>query len=145
MFWRGVFWLLFFSLGYSHAYGQDLVPQRDDFFFFDSQGTNDARYEQELRFSGETEELDFWRDQRSYEGELYAKRPGAYKVYLAAKGKAYSAHQPICNTNCNHGDYYYLQASFYLQFGTEADKLGQGFKNSSAEYRLLALGTHLPN
>ncbi|WP_445383312.1 hypothetical protein [Robiginitalea sp. IMCC43444] len=141
---RCFLWLLVFGLGCNQAYGQQLLSQRDDFHFFDNQGQHDALYEQQITFGGETEELDFWRDQRSYESELYAKRPAAYKIYLLAKGKAYSAHQLQCNAACEHGDYYYLQASYYLQFGTDADKLGQGFENSSAEYRLLALGSNLP-
>ena len=40
--------------------------------------------------------------------------------YLKAKHDVYAAHHALCSAACRHGDYYWLQASYYIQFGPES-------------------------
>ena len=76
----------------------------------------DADIEHRLSFSQPADEVDYWNDQRAFEQQLFEQYPDHYRTYLAGKKLAYQRHQKSCNTSCSHGDYYYRQASFYLQY-----------------------------
>jgi hypothetical protein len=76
----------------------------------------DAAIEHRLRFAQPADEVDYWNDQRAFEQRLYEQYPDHYRLYLAGKKLAYQRHQQACNTSCSHGDYYYRQASFYMQY-----------------------------
>ena len=87
--------------------------------FFAQQAREDAVFEQLQVFEFEQDEWDFWQDQRAYERQLSLANTLAFGEYMIAKRDAYRVHQTLCDQNCGHGDYYYLQASYYLQFGDE--------------------------
>lgn len=94
--------------------------QKDQLSFFSGMGQADGVYEQAVLFSTEQDELDYWKDQRAFELALLRQNPGAYRIYLEAKHQVYAAHRHLCGPTCKHGDYYWLQASFYIQFGPES-------------------------
>jgi len=83
-------------------------------------GHVDGVYEQEVRFTSDRDELDYWKDQRAYEYALLREAHEGYQSYLKAKQEVYVAHRALCNPSCSHGDYYWLQASYYIQFGPES-------------------------
>lgn len=87
--------------------------------FYAEQARTDGLTEQELTFAIEKDEWDYWKDQRAYERQLYIKDAASYAAYIRSKKDVYAAHQPLCSDACGHGDYYFIQASFYLQFGQE--------------------------
>ncbi len=93
--------------------------QKDEGSFFSNMGHSDGVYEQVVRFSAEQDELDYWKDQRAFEQALLRQKPDAFRFYLEAKHNVYAAHRPLCDTTCDHGDYYLLQASYYIQFGPD--------------------------
>lgn len=78
--------------------------------------TRDAEYEHQLVFSNSVDEADYWNDQRVFEQKLLEQNPAFYRRYLQSKKKSYSKHRENCGSQCIHGDYYYRQASFYLQY-----------------------------
>lgn len=87
--------------------------------FYARMGKSDGLYEQSLNFDQESDELDYWRDQRFFERKLYQENPVAYRGYLQAKREVYLAHRPLCGSSCQHGDYYWLQSAYYAQFGPD--------------------------
>lgn len=93
--------------------------QKEAHSFFTKMGNSDGLYEQGVRFSAEQDELDYWNDQRAFEKALLRQKPEAYRDYLLAKQAVYAAHRTLCDLTCKHGDYYWLQAAFYIQFGPE--------------------------
>ena len=97
-----------------------LRGQEDKAAFYARMGLVDGLYEQEVRFDSEKDELDFWKDQRAFEYTLLRKEPEGYQNYLKAKHDVYAAHGALCGPDCKHGDYYWLQASYYVQFGPES-------------------------
>lgn len=108
--------------------------------FFVRQAHTDAVYEQQLQLEGGKEEMDFWTDQRAFERELYRQNLAAYKVYIKAKRDVYSTHQQSCGPACMHGDYYYLQASFYLQMGSDSNGDSWMFGSLDSGGGLIAAG-----
>jgi hypothetical protein len=76
----------------------------------------DAEYEHRLVFTSSVDEADFWDDQRVFEQKLLERKPANYMSYLQAKKESYLKHGETCNSVCGHGDYYYRQASFYMQY-----------------------------
>ncbi len=76
----------------------------------------DAEHEQGLVFSSQSDEHDFWNDQRAFEQALFYKHPDYYRIYLYGKHVAYLNHLETCTQECGHGDYFFRQASFYSQF-----------------------------
>lgn len=105
--------------------------------FFAQQALEDAVFEQLQVFEFEKDESDFWQDQRAYERQLYQVNPSAFGEYVIAKRNAYRAHQPLCDQSCGHGDYYYLQLAYYMQFGdsegaflalTDGSGVGKGLR-----------------
>lgn len=100
--------------------GQTLAwAQKDAGSFFSNMGHSDGVSEQLVHFSAEQDELDYWNDQRAFEQALLRQKPDAFGLYMEAKHNVYAAHQPLCDAQCDHGDYYWLQASYYIQFGPD--------------------------
>jgi len=81
----------------------------------------DAEYEHELVFLNSVDEADYWNDQRVFEQKLLERNPAFYRRYLQGKKKSYSKHRESCDSQCAHGDYYFRQASFYLQYNSGED------------------------
>ena len=92
-----------------------LTPEEHRYF---ERALEDASYEQELRFSSQADELDFWNDQRAFEQALFKRHPEFYQAYLYGKHLAYQEHREDCSAQCGHGDYFQRQASFYSQYNT---------------------------
>lgn len=101
------------------CWGQQTGVGEAQHTFFVSQAQSDGVFEIGLEFSSEKDEWDYWKDQRKYERELYRKSPGYYAAYILAKREVYAAHRHLCGDECQHGDYFYIQSAFYLQFGEE--------------------------
>ena len=99
--------------------GQDAVAEVESQQFFAAQARADGLFEQQLIFNTVQDEEDYWADQRAYERELYKRDAKSYASYILSKRKVYAAHEPLCGDRCLHGDYYYMQLAFYLQFGEE--------------------------
>lgn len=97
-----------------------LQGQEETNAFYARMGHADGLYEQEVRFATDQDELDYWKDQRAYEYALLQGEPEGYQSYLKAKHEVYAAHHALCSSSCKHGDYYWLQASYYIQFGPES-------------------------
>lgn len=97
-----------------------LQGQEDKTAFYARMGHADGLYEQEVRFATDKDEVDYWKDQRAYEYALLQGEPEGYLSYLKAKHEVYAAHHALCSPACRHGDYYWLQASYYIQFGPES-------------------------
>lgn len=76
----------------------------------------DAEYEHSLVFAKSLDETDYWNDQRIFEQQMLERNPALYRSYLQGKKKSYLKHREACGAQCGHGDYYYRQASFYLQY-----------------------------
>ncbi len=102
--------------------GQHYAPGPQAGNAFSERATRDADIEHRLHFSQPADEVDYWNDQRAFEQRLYEQQPDSYRMYLAGKKLAYQRHQESCNHLCSHGDYYYRQASFYMQY--DAGDLG---------------------
>lgn len=126
------------SPGMHHT--SETTPALSNTAFFVRQAQTDAAYEQQLQLVGSKEETDFWMDQRAFERELYRQNLAAYKVYIQAKRDEYSSHQQSCSTACMHGDYYYLQASFYLQMGSDSNGDSWMFGSLDSGGGLIAAG-----
>ncbi len=101
------------------CWGQGMHEHGDAHRFFASQAQSDGLFEQQVTFTSEKDEWDFWKDQRAYERQLYKKDVSFYVAYILSKRNVYAAHQPICGDRCQHGDYFYIQSAFYLQFAEE--------------------------
>ena len=83
--------------------------------------SRDAEYEHSLVFSTLVDEADYWNDQRVFEQKLLEHGPATYMTYLRGKKKSYLKHGQTCDSQCGHGDYYYRQASFYMQYDSGDD------------------------
>ena len=110
-------WIFFLAIlvAYQSA-GQDIAGLASDEQRYLEQAFRDAEHEQGLVFSNQSDEQDFWNDQRAFEQTLFHKHPDSYRVYLYGKHIAYLDHLESCSEACGHGDYYFRQASFYSQF-----------------------------
>lgn len=93
--------------------------QKDQDSFFRQMGLTDGRFEQRMQFVDAQDEMDYWKDQRTFEQSLQGQKPEAYRSYILAKREVYSEHRSHCHPKCPHGNYYWLQASYYAQFGSE--------------------------
>ncbi|MGB5315291.1 MAG: hypothetical protein WBN56_04770 [Robiginitalea sp.] len=78
--------------------------------------TRDAEYEHQLHFKNQSDEIDFWTDQRRFEQALSQRDLRDYKAYRKGKKLSYLKHTEVCKITCGHGDFYLRQASMYLQF-----------------------------
>lgn len=85
-------------------------------WFYMEQAAKDAEYEHGLQFKTQSDEIDFWTDQRRFEHALSKKNLQSYKAYRQGKKLAYLKHTEVCKVTCGHGDFYLRQASLYLQF-----------------------------
>lgn len=85
--------------------------------FYANRAWQDADYEQQRIWLTEEDEVDYWTDQRNFENILHQAYPERFQVYLDNKRAAYREHQSHCGDNCQHGDYYQLQAAYYFQNG----------------------------
>ena len=111
--------LLCWSAAIVACWGQH-TPIKDDLrTFYTTRAQADGLFEIGLVFASEKDEWDYWKDQRVYEREIYRQDPLYYTTYILAKRKVYAGHRPICGERCHHGDYFYIQSSFYLQFAEE--------------------------
>ncbi|MEJ2584537.1 MAG: hypothetical protein P8Z38_05665 [Robiginitalea sp.] len=115
-------WFLFLS-GVSHAplFAQAPSGSTASIEAYAALASRDAEYEHGIVFSKSGDEADYWNDQRVFEQKLLERNPLSYRSYLQGKKMAYLKHGEICDTRCGHGDYYYRQASFYLQYNTGDD------------------------
>jgi hypothetical protein len=85
-------------------------------WFYMEQAARDAEYEHQVQFKNQSDEIDFWTDQRRFEQALSQKDIRSFKAYRKGKKLAYQKHTEGCNAACGHGDYYARQASMYLQY-----------------------------
>ncbi|MDG1571224.1 hypothetical protein OZ410_02780 [Robiginitalea sp. M366] len=90
-----------------------LYAQKDETSFYTRMGQADGLFEQRMRFTDAQDEWDYWKDQRAFEKSLEGQKPRAHRIYIRAKRGVYASHH--CLPACNHGDYYWLQASYYAQ------------------------------
>ncbi len=88
--------------------------------FYLELGFKDAIYEQTMGSISHEDEVDFWKDQKSFELQLKRKDPVAHQNYLNGKHIAYGQHKKHCNESCGHSDLYLRQASFYAVNGSFA-------------------------
>jgi hypothetical protein len=88
--------------------------------FYIQMAEKDARYEHSLQLDLVEDEADFWKDQKNFELGLKQTNYNAYKAYIQGKKEAYSEHEIHCDGACDHGAYYFAQASFYALHGTSA-------------------------
>jgi hypothetical protein len=111
---------------------------------FTTLAIRDADYEHNLVFTNSVDEADYWNDQRVFEQKLLERNPSFYMRYLQGKKNSYSKHRESCDSRCAHGDYYYRQASFYLQYNSGDDgvfltltqsKNAEGWKVSYADMK----------
>ncbi len=137
---KRIFWYITALVGSTGVWAQQGSPDPQGMLFFAEQARSDAQYEQKLNLQGPNEELDFWTDQRDFERLLYIENLPAYKTYIRAKRDEYSSHQSRCSMDCGHGDYYYLQASFYLQLGSDSDGNSWMFDTMRSGGGLIAAG-----
>jgi len=98
-------------------FSQDSYEKANRLSFFEQRARQDAKQEQSLQLKYEEDQIDYWTDQRNFENELKKLSYKVYQVYLKGKRDAYSEHEEQCGGHCDHGDYYYLQADFYFQYG----------------------------
>ena len=85
-------------------------------WFYMEQAARDAEYEHGLQFETQSDEIDFWTDQRRFEHALSQKNLQNYRAYRQGKKLAYLVHTEACKLSCGHGDFYLRQAFLYLQF-----------------------------
>ena len=119
----------------------DVLPSEGLSFYF-RQGQRDATLELGLVFSSEQDELDYWKDQRAYERELYKQNVRQYTAYLLAKQTIYASHSNQSSDSCEHGDYFHLRASFYSQFTTEDAAVLMWFQGFNAKNSLAGVVKH---
>ncbi|MBC2838503.1 hypothetical protein [Robiginitalea sp. SC105] len=140
MLFNRIFWSFASLLACSGAWAQPAVQQPANLDFFVRQAKTDALYEQRMHVQGTAEELDFWKDQRAFERQLYAQNLPAYKTYIQAKRDYYASHQMLCSAECGHGDYYFLQASYYVQMGSDSEGNSWMFGSPKSGGGLIASG-----
>lgn len=110
------------SLSYwGFGQGTEFVEQNLEFYRI--MALNDAQMEEDLVFSSEEDEADYWRDQFQFEKELKEKEYSAYKNYIHFKRIAYLEHQSECEIAENHGKGYLAQADFYASQGRSVGEL----------------------
>ena len=85
-------------------------------WFYMEQAAKDAEYEHGLQFKNQSDEIDFWTDQRRFEQALSRQNLENYRAYRQGKKLAYLKHTEVCKATDGHGDFYLRQASLYLQF-----------------------------
>jgi len=98
---------------------QVIDSKKEEIAFYAAMAQKDALFEQSIPLDVEEDEMDFWRDQKKFEQDLKQNNYTAYKAYLQGKNEAYYFHEQHCDSSCNHGEYYYLQASFYYTYGSK--------------------------
>ncbi len=113
------FLLSFANWGFGQ--GVDIVEQNLE--FYRQMALNDAHMEEDLVFSSEEDEADYWKDQFRFEKELKEKEYSAYKNYIHYKRIAYLEHQSECDIAENHGNGYLAQANFYASQGNGVKEL----------------------
>ena len=101
---------------------QELDTSVYDLQFYERLAQRDAAYEQDLKFSNEQDERDYWQDQKNFEKLLFQKNPEAYHVYISNKGPSYIDHIHNCDAECGHGDFYKREVAFFL-LNTSKDPL----------------------
>lgn len=102
--------LIFLSQG---IYAQEKGPMGTDMSLYEHMARYDAKLEQDIQFSSEEDEADFWQDQKSFENALKYRDYSAYKVYLKTKQEEYAEHETLCKAKGKHGIYFQAQASYY--------------------------------
>jgi len=102
--------LIFLSQG---IYAQEKGLMSSDMSLYEHMARYDTKLEQDIQFSSEEDEADFWQDQKSFENALKYQDYSAYKVYLKTKQEAYAEHESLCKANAIHGIYFQAQASYY--------------------------------
>lgn len=95
---------------------QELPRSTAEVSAYVSLAMRDAEHEHELMFTSTGDEADYWNDQRSFEQKLLEHNPALYRGYLQGKKISYLDHGKTCGSACGHGDFYYRQASLYLQY-----------------------------
>lgn len=100
------------------SFAQSIPGQNNNMIFFVERGKKDALIEQTLQLPQLEDEVDYWKDQRIFEKALKKMSYQGYQAYLNAKLVVYNDHAQRCDAQCVHGQYYYLQASFYTEVGT---------------------------
>ena len=116
--------LLYFLLSLSYlGFGQGTATAERHLEFYRVMALNDARMEENLVFSTEEDETDYWKDQFRFEKELKEKEYSAYKNYIHYKRIAYLEHQSECEIAENHGKGYLAQAHFYASQGSGVREL----------------------
>ena len=95
---------------------QELAGSTTQDSAYEDLALRDAEHEHALVFSKTGDEADYWNDQRIFEQQILKRNPAHYRSYLQGKRKSYLKHGETCSSGCKHGDYYYRQASFYLQY-----------------------------
>ena len=103
-------------LGQENSVISELERITESEWFYIERATQDAEYEHELQFKNQSDEIDFWTDQRRFEQALSQKSLRDYKAYRQGKKLAYLKHTEVCKITCGHGDFYLRQAYLYLQF-----------------------------
>ena len=112
-------WALFVLCWPLVAVAEQAYPSESHLAFYEQKALEDAAYEQMVTWNSEEDELDYWQDQRNFEEALHESNLRGYQVYLNTKRKVYMAHWAACGTQCQHGDYFQLQAAYYLQNGRQ--------------------------
>jgi hypothetical protein len=99
---------------------QESINPETTLGIFEQRAYSDAAYEQKIQWKSVEDEVDYWTDQRNFEEALQKSHHQAYQVYLHSKRAAYIEHRDECTSVSRHGDYYQLQAAFYLEYGGAA-------------------------
>ncbi|WP_248722239.1 hypothetical protein [Seonamhaeicola sp. ML3] len=81
--------------------------------YYQKRAHEDAKFEQHFVAENESEEKEFWSEQKAYERDLKKRDKKAYKAYMQGKKDAYAEHYEHCNNHCHHSDHYYHHATFY--------------------------------
>ena len=98
------------------SWAQSASVGNDPDEFYSVQAKSDGIYEQKLVFQSESDEWDYWKDQRNYERQLYLKNKISHAAYIRAKREVYATHKALCREQCEHGNYYFIQEAYYLQY-----------------------------
>ena len=115
---------IYFLLTMSYwGFGQDEKAIEQDLEFYRVMALNDAQMEEDLVFSNEEDEADYWKDQFRFEKELKEKEYSAYRNYIHHKRLAYLEHQSECEISEKHGKGYLAQAKFYTSQGSSVREL----------------------
>jgi hypothetical protein len=81
--------------------------------YYEQRAKEDATFEQKFKAKSETEESEFWQNQKEYEKELKKRDRKAYRAYMQGKKDAYAEHYNHCDTHCHHSQSYYYHVSYY--------------------------------